>query len=350
MAGKSVSVIVAIYNVSEYLERCVLSISEQTYSKLQIILVNDGSTDDSLNKCLELQKQDSRIEVINKENGGVSSARNAGIEAAGGKWICFVDGDDFLEKDAIQKTINEIDDSSVLLADYYVDAKKNNREECFLLGEDRVITSQEDKLELIKNCFVRTKIAEPKIITLIGVPWAKLYRTDLIKDNGIRFDEKVRKMQDAIFNLEVFRKADKLVYKHDMHVYHYVQNDQSVTHKANPEYKDIIDEFMKSFREKIDEYQLKDMEAVYDAKKFMLTLSCIKFIYLLDKRRYSLKERIEGTGKLLEEMELRNENEEEMIRYLGKAQKIAYKLYKKKAYSSIYFMSDVYMKYQKLRG
>ena len=148
MAGKSVSVIVPVYNVSEYLERCVLSISEQTYSKLQIILVNDGSTDDSLEKCLELQKQDFRIEVINKENGGVSSARNAGIEAARGKWICFVDGDDFLEKDAIQKMINEIGDVSVLLADYYVDAKKNNREECFLSGEDRIITSQQDKLEL----------------------------------------------------------------------------------------------------------------------------------------------------------------------------------------------------------
>lgn len=347
----TVSVIVAIYNVSKYLDRCILSITEQSISKLQIILVNDGSTDDSLDKCLEWQKKNPRIEVINKENGGVSTARNMGIEAAKGKWICFVDGDDYLEKDAIRNMLERKDDSDVLLANYYVDNGDNVREERFLYRTDRVIfTSELARRELIKNCFVRSDMAYPHSITLIGVPWAKLYRTQLIKENNIRFDEKLKKMQDAIFNLEVFWKADKIIYCGDQHVYYYVQNDQSVTHKANPRYRETVDDFMRAFRDKINEYQLKDMEEVYNAKKFMLALSCIKFIYLLDKDEYTIRERLNGTEKLLMEMNLDIKHENKFMSYLGKAHKLAYKLYKMKAYSMIYCMSDMYLKYKNAKG
>lgn len=110
MDGKMVSVIVPIYNTEQYLKKCIDSILGQSYDKLEIILVNDGSTDGSLAKCKEYEASDSRIMVVDKNNGGLSSARNAGLEVCNGDYITFVDSDDYLEKDAIEvliKTANQ---------------------------------------------------------------------------------------------------------------------------------------------------------------------------------------------------------------------------------------------------
>lgn len=97
MKNKVISVIVAIYNIEAYLEKCIVSIVNQSYSELEIILVNDGSTDSSGAICHSYAEKDSRIKVINKPNGGLSSARNAGLDCASGDYIAFVDGDDFLD-------------------------------------------------------------------------------------------------------------------------------------------------------------------------------------------------------------------------------------------------------------
>ncbi len=98
MEEKLVSVIVAVYNIEEYLPRCVESIMHQTYRKLEIILVDDGSTDGSGDICDEYAGKDDRILVIHKKNGGLSDARNAGLERASGDYIGFVDGDDWIEE------------------------------------------------------------------------------------------------------------------------------------------------------------------------------------------------------------------------------------------------------------
>ena len=97
--GEKISVIVPVYNVEQYLERCVDSIINQTYTNLEIILVNDGSTDNSGKLCDELAKKDERIRVIHKENGGLSDARNRGIEEAESDLVGFIDSDDYIDND-----------------------------------------------------------------------------------------------------------------------------------------------------------------------------------------------------------------------------------------------------------
>ena len=99
MNKEKITVVVPIYNAEQYLERCLKSIVEQTYENLEIILVNDGSSDKSLEICERFKASDERITIISKENGGVSSARNRGIEVATGKYIIFIDADDYIEKD-----------------------------------------------------------------------------------------------------------------------------------------------------------------------------------------------------------------------------------------------------------
>ena len=97
MNNNLISIIVPVYNVSEYLPRCLDSLINQTYKNIEIILVNDGSTDNSLEICKKYAEKDLRIKVIDKENGGISSARNTGIAEASGEWIGFVDSDDYIE-------------------------------------------------------------------------------------------------------------------------------------------------------------------------------------------------------------------------------------------------------------
>ena len=114
--GKTVSVIVPVYNSKAYLERCVDAILTQTYSDLEVVLVDDGSSDNSLEICREYEKKDSRIKVFHKENGGSSSARNVGIKEATGEYICFCDSDDYYEKDIIEnlmKVFNENSDAVI---------------------------------------------------------------------------------------------------------------------------------------------------------------------------------------------------------------------------------------------
>ena len=114
--GKTVSVIVPVYNSKAYLERCVDAILTQTYSDLEVVLVDDGSSDNSLEICREYEKKDPRIKVFHKENGGSSSARNVGIKEATGEYICFCDSDDYYEKDIIEnlmKVFNENSDAVI---------------------------------------------------------------------------------------------------------------------------------------------------------------------------------------------------------------------------------------------
>lgn len=111
-----ISVIISVYNVASYIEKCINSIQNQTYSDLEIIAVDDGSTDESGELCDTLAKSDHRIVVIHKENGGNSSARNAGVAAAKGDYVAFVDGDDYIEKDMYETLLQEMDNPGVSIA------------------------------------------------------------------------------------------------------------------------------------------------------------------------------------------------------------------------------------------
>ncbi|MGN7228726.1 glycosyltransferase family 2 protein [Priestia megaterium] len=121
MENLLVSIIVPVYNVQEYVERCIKSIIHQTYTNIEIIVVNDGSTDDSINILRKASQNDHRITIINKENGGQASARNLGLEKSNGEFILFVDSDDYLAKNTVQACVQkaEIEDCDLVIFDYY---------------------------------------------------------------------------------------------------------------------------------------------------------------------------------------------------------------------------------------
>lgn len=118
-----ISVIVAVYNVEQFLPRCIESVLQQTYSNLEILLVNDGATDNSGKICYKYAQIDDRINVVNKQNGGLTSARKAGFKKAHGKYIVFIDGDDYLENDYIETLFNCLirSKSDIAICSYYLD-------------------------------------------------------------------------------------------------------------------------------------------------------------------------------------------------------------------------------------
>ena len=128
MENKCISIIIPVYNCEKYISRCLRSIINQTYKNLQIIVVNDGSTDNTLNICEDIARNDSRIEIYSKENGGVSSARNLGLKKVKGDYISFVDADDFLEVNMFSKMIYSLKDEDLIVCNFYIVDEKGNKE------------------------------------------------------------------------------------------------------------------------------------------------------------------------------------------------------------------------------
>ena len=216
-----VSIIVPIYNSEQYIIGLTKKLISQTYKNIEIILVNDGSTDNSLTICNELQKHDSRIKVIDKENGGVSSARNKGIEVSNGDYVTFVDSDDNIDEDYIRKMVENIEDECCLIKCNYRNKLK------------------EEKLN-------RDKYLE-KIISgeILGVCWGYLFRKDLLED--IYFDEKTSYMEDTVFIIQyLLRIKNVKIIDNDLYIHNYNLESLTVS-KSNIEKK--IDGYLYSISE-----------------------------------------------------------------------------------------------------
>ena len=193
-----ISVIVPIFNVEKYLERCIQSIVNQTYQNLEIILIDDGSPDNCPAMCDEWAEKDKRIKVIHKQNGGVSSARNEGIKAASGDYIGFVDPDD-----AIDKTMYEC--MLAAIKDYNLDVcccniKKVNQSGD-TIAEDftppGIFTGQDIILNYISKVYFSRSCGN------------KLFKLNIIRNNKIYFDKSYSFGEDYIFNYEYFKFAQR---------------------------------------------------------------------------------------------------------------------------------------------
>lgn len=220
--GDRISVIVPVYNVQEYLEKCIDSILRQSYQNLEVILVDDGATDQSGTKCDEYAVRDRRIQVIHKENGGLSDARNAGIEIASGQYMCFVDSDDYLEEDILQKAYQAamIYTADVVIWGFYKD---------FYDSDQTLIRSVRVSHELCgcrkRNKDYQTLLAEDTQ-ALVGYAWNKLYRTEVILRNNFRFQKGVSLVEDILFNSPVLCDADCVAFL-DALGSHYIQRDRN---------------------------------------------------------------------------------------------------------------------------
>ena len=214
-----VSIIVPIYNVDKYLNKCIDSLINQDYPNLEIILVVDGSPDNSLTICREYEKNDNRIIVIDKENGGVSSARNNGLKIAKGEYIVFVDADDWLEFNFISYMVNLMECNHCEFG-LSLNSIKSDSEEVNI----------EEQVEIMNQVDTTALLLSTRVD--VGC-WNKIYKKDLLERNNIYFDESQFYGEGLLFITTVAQNASSTVVTNKK-IYHYRQDNlMSATKKYN---------------------------------------------------------------------------------------------------------------------
>lgn len=212
-----ISIIVPVYNMEKYLDRCMESILNQTYKHLEIILVDDGSTDASPGKCDEYAQKDGRVSVIHKQNGGLSDARNAGLEIATGNYIGYVDSDDWIELDMYERMYNAcIENQAELAVCRYV----SERSTVHLNGEQTESAAQGSGVivPLSQEELLKIYICGHEEYVIYNSVWSKLFHRNLVWD--LRFP-KGRNSEDIMYTTKAFCRLSKAVYL-DRSLYHYV--------------------------------------------------------------------------------------------------------------------------------
>lgn len=217
---KYISVIVPAYNAESTIERCLISILAQTYSQLEIIVVNDGSTDETENIIKKMSLIDGRIRLISIPNNGVSHARNVGLDAAKGDYITFVDSDDTIEPDMYDHLL-------YLMNNYQVDVAHCSYKNCGKNGVMSIVGNQGKILDFSHDEALEC-LLQGKFFT--GAIWNKLYKSYLFK--SIRLDENISINEDELLNVQIFNMIDRSVYS-DKPLYNYFSNPNSATHVNN---------------------------------------------------------------------------------------------------------------------
>ena len=244
--GEKISVIVPVYNVEQYLERCVDSIINQTYTNLEIILVNDGSTDNSGKLCDELAKKDERIRVIHKENGGLSDARNRGIDESESDLVGFIDSDDYIDSDMYEVLLKNLNDTDADLSMCALYDVYNNTPEVQVTNKETWKLSSEQAIKMVM---------EAKILSVTAVN--KLYRKSLFTD--LKFE--VGKIaEDAFIMIKLLDKCEKIVATNEKK-YYYVHRENSITtQKFSTKFLNVIEAYEQNSNIISEKYpKLKDV-------------------------------------------------------------------------------------------
>ncbi len=220
MESDLISIIIPIYNAQKYLKECIDSALNQTYKEIEIILIDDGSTDYSGKICDSYAEKDKRVKVIHNENQGVSVSRNIGIKEAKGLYITFMDADDFVSEQYVEILYRLI---------------KNDDSEVSIIGNDE---QYEGKI-IKRNRKIRKILNSEEIIKMIleekylsAVCWGKMYRKELFKDPSLRFDQDIKIGEDLKLIIPILEKCKKISIDMTQNLYHYRLNEDSITQQT----------------------------------------------------------------------------------------------------------------------
>ena len=347
MGNIKISVIVPIYNVEAYLQDCVHSVLTQTYPHFELVLVDDGSPDNCPCLCDEWGQKDARIKVVHKENGGVSSARNAGLDLATGDYIYFLDADDWLEKTALQTLVESLQRQAVDCMGFsFVKEFENSSERNqTTLWEERTYYGEE--MELVRRRAVGLTGEELKKFTQMNafsVLWAKLYKKSVIDEHHLRFHDvkTLGSFEDGLFNVAFFKHANSFSYL-DEALYHYRKtNAGSITANYKKDFLAKQTEQLRLLKELIGD---KHEEAYQNRVAYMAMEYCSNA--LKHKAKFAEKYR---EMKAVFHSPYTAAVKALALKKLPKAWKIYYTLLKMKCGLGVYAMTRVILKMRQKKG
>lgn len=273
-----VSIIVPVYNVKTFLTRCMDSLISQTLKDIEIIAINDGSTDGSLDILNKYSSMDYRIKVIDKINEGLSETRNKGIHIAGGEYISFVDSDDWISKDMLYKMYNigVENNCDAVLCSYIREYEGNSIPKIFNEPEVTVY----DKLGVQKNLYrklvgpIGMEMKNPENLHSLITAWGKLYKTSILKQNNIKFiDTAIIGTEDCLFNVHAFKYVNKAVFLNQP-LYHYWKgNTNSLTTGYKPRLRKQWELMYSYIKKSLDNSKVE--KVFYDALNNRICLSTL---------------------------------------------------------------------------
>lgn len=234
-----ISVIIPVYNGKNFVKQCIRSVQQQTMNNLQIIIVDDGSTDNTFEILQEYALDDSRIKVISQENGGVSIARNKGLSEAVGDWVIFIDADDRVAPTYCEDMLNAALElqSDVIIAHQRITEK----EDAYIL---------ESRGSLIKACLAYD---ETKFDYNIDAPWGKIFRRSLIETHRIRFPENLSRSEDALFCATVYEHAASIGCLNRFGYVH-VEREGSLCRRFAPDAPEMLEKILDQNRRWVQKY------------------------------------------------------------------------------------------------
>lgn len=240
MKENKISIVVPIYKVENELERCVKSLINQTYCNIEIILVDDGSPDNCPQLCDYYATQDSRIKVIHKKNGGLSDARNAGLDVATGDYILFVDSDDYIDLGACQNFSNAIEKDVDIIVGEYKEVTTQEK----ICGHSNLV---EDKIYTAKEYVIKSIQANE----WYAPAWLNLYRTDFLKDNNLYYKKGIL-FEDHQMLPRLFLTAKTVKYLHFPFYYYVIRENSIMTSQKSEKQKEmsliIYSEWLEEFK------------------------------------------------------------------------------------------------------
>lgn len=328
-----ISIIIPIYNAEPFLERCIESVLNQSFSDFELLLINDGSKDNSASICDNYALQDTRVKVIHQENAGVSAARNKGLENSLGEWIAFVDSDDWVEKNYLKNLFNAIEENVDLIIGGFLEIKDGNINKKKIENNQKIIQIKDKDLILKKYALFN-----------FSYPVAKLFKSKIIKKNQISFFKIAIMYEDTIFLMNYIKYCHtiKLIKNCD---YNYNLNQESLSSNLHNFYSEyfIAEKLLKI---SLDEYELNinDLKNGYYKLGERIGNSTNRAILSMLRKKHSRFEVIKNFKTIDEDcLQLYNHytNPSNIFR------KVIKFLIVKKFYNTCYYYSKVAYKFSK---
>lgn len=325
----SVTIIIPTYNAEDHVKRVLSSVKNQSADNWKILLIDDGSEDRTVAFAKEYTGEDERISIIEKENGGVSSARNCGIKQLDTEWVLFLDADDELPIDALEK---------------YAKKLENNSDIDFIAGGIEKISARKkvsftfDLIEIVRD---KRKNYALNVLNEIayGTAWGKLFKTAIIKDNQLWFNENLSHAEDLVFVYQYLQHARCPEQIEDT-IYHYYVNDFSATKRFNEKIPEAYLNALNELKNHINIEDVKELQMFYNCCLLHLLLITVNYVFH-DQNPQSFAQKIKEYKQLLKKPVFLEALENAEMKYMKRSHKFVLILLKMHLYFGVYLCAKL---------
>ena len=330
MEKEKVSIIIPVYNSESTLKRCIESVINQTYKNIEILIINDGSKDKSLNIMNEYKNKDERIIVINQKNKGLSGARNTGVNNATGDYITFIDSDDYIKPNLVKDTIK-------IFEEYECDVVRNNYELSYENGktelrnemyeENRIINIEEKKEELIQNILLGK---------VQSYSWLLTIKREILDKNNLEFDEDIFFMEDIVFIIRLIFCIKNIYFVREPNYFYYQSNENSLTKDTKKYVKNINNILvMKKRLEKILKMHINEFENYIKIINTVYLNGIIGYLKISVRNSGNYKEILDELKKIRESQDIKEMLGNKSLKLLKLNSSLYIYLYEKKKYNTL---------------